>query len=354
MAKRKNARQKKLKAPGLPPGSVIYTGQKTHNQSQVTYCRFNENDLFISDDKNDSKKDNRQDLFTWIDVRGLHDITLINEVGKQFDIHPLMLEDIVNVHQRPKYETIADRQYITLKALAINNEGGLEEQHMSFYFDDRVLISFQEDKDDYFSVIRKRLENPSGRMRRQGVEYLVYCMIDLICDNYYLAINRLDESIDALEYEMLAQFKKEAKIELHHFRVLSLEIKKKIFPVRDIVLKFIKLTEDKSGIEISAYYRDLYDHIIHINESIEMTRDNIDSLSDVYNTQIGLMNNEIIQTLTIISTIFIPVTFIAGVYGMNFVNMPELEWGNGYWYSLMLMAIVVVIMLVYFKRKRWI
>lgn len=354
MSRHKKRRKKKLKAPGLPPGSMIYTGDKIEGEPTITHCRYNADVLEISDEVFSPDVSLDSSYNNWIDIRGLHHIDLIKSLGANFDIHPLILEDIVNVNQRPKYEAYDSGYFITLKAMSFDNNGNLDVQQMSLYFNNRFLISFQENQDDYFSAIRTRMENVNGRIRNNGINYLVYCLIDLICDQYFVILGHLDESIIEIELKMMERFEKNAKVDLHHLRVYILDLKKKIFPVRDIVLKFTKMTEEQSEKETLAYYKDLFDHIIHIHESLEMARANIDSLSDVYNTQIGLMNNDIIQTLTIISTIFIPITFIAGIYGMNFAVMPELEWENGYWYALGLMLLIIIGMLFYFKKQRWI
>jgi magnesium transporter len=341
------------KPPGTAPGSMIFTGKKKLEETTIIHTLYSEADLkFLTIQPGDTPQPEKE-FKNWIDVRGLHNTEFLSRLGKQFGIHSLAMEDIVNVHQRPKLEYFENGNFIALKALTFSEEQGLGKQQVCLFYNEDYLISFQEEEDDLFAPIRERLKKKDSRIRKSSPEYLVYAIMDMFCDQYFIINDKVEEEIDQIEQRVIEFRDKELKVDIYFLRNIVVEFRRIVVPMRDIASRFVKMdTSSEEGVHV-LYFRDLYDHIIHLLDAVESARESVHSLAELYNTQLGLMNNSIIQTLTIISTIFIPITFIAGVYGMNFVWMPELEWEYGYFISLGLMIIVVLAMLNYFRRKNW-
>ncbi len=291
----------------------------------------------------------------WYDVRGLHDEALIESFGKHFNIHPLVLEDILNTQQRPKFEEYGDEVFIVVSALRFNVEQyELSHEQVAIYFGENFLLTFQENEDDTFLAVRERLEAGRGRIRSRKSDYLAYALIDNVVDNYFEVLDRIEDRMDELEVEINEQPSRQVKEKIHHLKFQMLALRKSVMPLREAVGKFSRCESKIMDESTGLFVRDLYDHVIRISDLIETYRDMLNGLQELYLAELSIRMNNVIQVLTIITTIFVPLTFLAGIYGMNFDNMPELHWENGYFYLLGLMVVIFIASLFYFRRKDWI
>lgn len=290
----------------------------------------------------------------WLNISGLENPSLLHEIAKIFGIHQLTLEDIQNTFQRPKLEEFDEFIFITAKM--IYTKKGLDEittEHISILFGQHFVLSFQETPDDVFDEIRTRLENPSGKMRKLGTDYFTYTLLDTVIDQYYKLIELISERNETLEEGIIGD-KKNIKLEdIYLHRKALQDIRKSTWPLREIFSSWKKSDHPFIKKKSSIFINDIYEHTIEILESLELQRETITSLVEIYMTHLSIKQNEVMKTLTIIATIFIPLTFIAGVYGMNFRVMPELEWKYSYLVIWILFIVTTMAMLYYFKKKRW-
>jgi magnesium transporter len=341
---------------GLPPGTLVHIGERSEREIRITVMDYNSagceekeikalNECFYYTDTS---------LVTWIDVEGLHEIEIIRQVGDCQGLHPLVLEDILNTDQRPKLEDFVDYLYIVLKMLRTGNNGEIVTEQVSLILGANFVISFQEGVEgDVFSPIRERLRSGKGRIRSMGPDYLAYSLIDAIVDNYFVVLEGVGERIESLEEEVVMEPRPETVREIHRLKRDMILLRKAVWPLREVVGALERRESKLISEPVVVYLRDVYDHTIQVMDTIEASRDMLAGMLDIYLSSISNRMNEIMKFLTIIGTIFIPLTFIAGVYGMNFQNMPELHWQWGYFGALGIMSSVALVMLVYFKRKRW-
>jgi magnesium transporter len=297
---------------------------------------------------------------TWINIDGLHQANILEKLGSCYGIHPLVLEDILT-DQRPKIEDYDDYIFIVLKMLYYDESGDEELGDSKIDFDQvsiilgkNFIISFKEKEVDVFNPIRDRLRTAKGRIRKYGADYLAYSMIDAIVDHYFVIMERLGDSFEDLEDEIVASPEPGILPTIYNLKSDMLFLRKSVWPLREAISKMQRTDSPLVSELTKIYLRDVYDHTIQVIENIETFRDMSASMLEIYLSGLSNKLNEVIKLLTIISTIFIPLTFLAGVYGMNFRYMPELESRWGYPSILILMFLVVAIMLIYFKRKRWI
>lgn len=342
-----------MKPPGTAPGTLIYTGKAKEEKTAFSYCSYSDEKLDITHGDTFIYKKSEEFDKQWIDIRGVHNIEVIDDIGKQIQLHPLILEDIINVHQRAKLEEYSNGVFIVAQALAMDPQGEVKTQQISMFYNDYLLLTFQEDPDDLFLPLRNRISLPESRMRKRDIDYLVYAILDLLSDQYIVFLNELEEKIDDLEVKIIEEADKQVKLDLHELRSKMMFFRKQILPLREVVHRLSKVGENPEQNSNHVFYRDLYDHIINLVESVELAKDNLNGLADLYNSQLNLKNNSTIQILTIISTIFIPITFVAGLYGMNFTNMPELDWEYGYAVTLVVMFLIVCAMLYFFYKRKW-
>ncbi|MGL4977086.1 MAG: magnesium/cobalt transporter CorA [Cetobacterium sp.] len=343
---------------GLQPGTLLYTGNRhITTEIPITHYTYNQ-DNFKKDSfvfKENLLVDLHNSHVNWINIGGIHNIDLIKKVGETFKIDSLILEDLLNNSQRPKLEIRDDYIFITLKMISLSKEKHkYEYEQVSFVLFSNLLITFQENPFDVFDTIRNRIEKSSGRLRTRREGYLTYSLIDRIIDNYFLIIEDLEERLDSLESRVTTDPRKtdfdailELKKELLHFR-------KAVAPLKEVSAKF-KDSDIKEylGEDIDIYLRDLQDHIIIANESNDALSNRGNELLQLYHSTISTGMNEIMKVLTMISTIFIPLGFLAGLYGMNFEYMPELKLEYGYFSLLTLMGIIIFGTAVFFKKKKW-
>jgi magnesium transporter len=294
----------------------------------------------------------------WINVDGLHDVEVIEKFGEYFTLHPLILEDILNVNQLPKVDEYQENDiiYITLNEFYFSdeNESSLDRDQISVVIGKNFLITFQEEQGDYFEVIRDRLRNPKGRIRARGADYLAYTLIDAVVDSYYIVLDKYSERMEEIENDIFENKNQDHVETIHHINKDLIYFRRAIAPLKEVIYQLLK--QDIILIQPSskAFLRDLHDHANQIVSQIDVDREFISDLIQTNMTNLNSRLNEIIKVLTLISTIFIPLTFIVGVYGMNFDIFPELHWKYGYFVVWAVMIIITAIQVMIFKKNKWI
>ncbi len=343
---------------GMSPGSLIFTGEKKVDQVKISVFYFNAskvNEINIpTQELSKLKKYKTGKNVTWINICGIHNPKVIDEVGKIFGIHPLVLEDILNVGHSPKADEYDNYIFIMTKMINYNDElNRLNIEQVSYILGKNFLITFQEKEGDVFDLIREKIRSNSGRIRKSGADYLAYRLIDTMVDTYFNVLEKIDGHIEKIEDSLLVIPEQGILQNIHSIRKEIIRLKRAISPLRDIIYNLER--EQYSFIAKSTYLylRDLYDHIKQIADNVENYREVINGLQEVYISQSGQKMNEIMKILTIIATTFIPLTFIVGIYGMNFNFMPELSWKYGYPFVILIMIFVVIGMLIFFKRRKW-
>lgn len=341
---------------GLPPGTLVHIGKRKEESVRVTIIDYDEENF---QEKQLSAIEQcfpfkETATVTWINIDGIHDVSLIEKLGKQFELHPLILEDILNTEQRPKLEDFEKYIFIVLKMLSYDDkEQTIEAEQVSLVVGPNFVISFQERVGDVFEQIRERIRNAKGRVRRMGADYLGYTLIDAVVDGYFSILEKFGEKVEALEEELVTEPTNKTMQQIHNLKRELILLRKSVWPLREVISALqksdISIIKETTGI----YLRDVYDHTIQIIDTIESFRDMVSGMLDIYLSSISNRMNAVMKVLTIIATIFIPLTFVAGIYGMNFKFMPELEWRWGYPAVLAVMVAVAVIMLIYFRRKKW-
>ncbi|QSE99237.1 magnesium/cobalt transporter CorA [Fulvivirga lutea] len=347
---------KSSKTAGLPPGQLVHLGEKLTDKSLVELISYNDKEFreASSGKSNEITEGLSAETVNWINIDGLHNVDLIREVGEHFAVNSLILEDILNSDQRPKVEEYEEHLFFTLKTLnALNTESIIYEQ-MSFVLGKNYILSFQEKEGDLFEGMRNRLKNdPNSKARKKHADYLFYRFIDTIVDSYFLILENIAERIELLEDEVFVNPTKRTLQKIQQLKKELIFLRKSVYPVREAVSKISKGEYHFIKKETIQYFNDVYDHTIQVIETMETYRDLTTSLMDMYMTSVSNKMNEVMKVLTIIATIFIPLTFIAGIYGMNFEYMPELQWKYGYAAVWGLMLTTLMIMVIYFKRKKW-
>lgn len=343
---------------GLPPGSLIYIGEKDKLQAHVDVSVFDytENTFteFCPTDLKELAKYKNPHTITWINIDGIHDVEFIRQAGEIFELHPLLLEDVLNPDHRPKIEEYGDYIHFTLKELKWNKtEKIIEAEQISFVFGRGFVISFQEQKGDIFEPIRDRIRNDKGRIRKMKADYLAYSLIDIIVDHYFIIIDNIEDEIEALETVVLKNTHDKNIRNIQKLKKDLMTLRKSIIPLRESVGNLEKTGSELIEERTTYFLKDVYDHTLHITDSIETYREMLNSLMELHLAGMNNRLNKVMKVLTVISTIFIPLTFIVGVYGMNFDYMPELRWHYGYHAVWAFMILVVVFMLYVLRRNKW-
>jgi magnesium transporter len=343
--------------PGLPPGSLVYTGDQTHAAVTITMLDYDANGYFVERETVDPAELAQAietPAITWIHVTGLHHVSMIDSIGQAFGIHPLLLEDILNSEQRPKIEQANGTVYIILKAVNWHEEAAhTHVEQVSLVIGPTYVLSFLERPSDLFAPVRRRLREGNGRIRQMGADYLAYSLLDTIVDNYFLTLEQISEQIEEIEDGIIENPTPEAVQTIHELRRDLLYLRKAIWPLREVISSLYRGEYTQFRPETLPYLRDIYEHVIQIIDTIETCRDIVSGLLDMYLSTVSNRMNEVMKLLTIIATIFIPLTFITSLYGMNFDYMPELHWPMGYplvWLTILLIGIALGL---YFKRKGW-
>jgi len=341
---------------GLPPGSVVYLGEKKVETVTITLTEYDENKVETYAIKTIAEIAPFTDTpqVTWVSVCGLHETEFLKQVGEKFKIHPLVLEDILNIDSRPKIEITDDYLFIVMKRLIFDAEQKtLETEQVSFILGRTFLFSFSEKNDAVFNPIKERIANQLGKIRKRGSDYLLYVLMDIVVDHYFVVLEKLEERIETLDESVINNPERTQIESIYNLRNLLLTIRRSIWPFREMVSQLMKNDSDLFDDSIEPYLRDLYDHTIHITETIEQQREITNGLMEIYLSMMSNKMNEVMKVLTVIATIFIPLTFIVGIYGMNFPNMPEMKWPWAYFAVWGVMIAVTSLMLIYFKRKKW-
>jgi magnesium transporter len=290
---------------------------------------------------------------TWINVRGIHDIEKISSIGSYLKLHPLTLEDILNTDQRPKYEDSADYILIVLEMLSHNDtQDVITSDQVSLILGADFVVSFLENEDP-FGPVRKRIQTPNSLIRKMKADYLAYSLVDLIVDNYFAVIEKIGDRIETVEEELVTNPDAQTLRAIHGIKNELVLLRKSTWPVREIINAMDRSDSNLIRKSIHIYLRDIYDHIVQVIDNIESLRDIISGMLDIYLSSISNRTNAVMKVLTIIATIFIPLTFMVGIYGMNFKYMPELDLTWSYPVLLLIMALIAVVMIIYFKRKKW-
>lgn len=353
MARQKKKRSKKA---GLPPGSLVYIGEREAEEVKITLFEYGESYFAESAAVNleDGLSPKGESTVRWIKVDGIHNVEVLEKLGECFDLHPLTLEDILNTDQRPKMEDFDHYLYIVMKMLRCDEkENGILAEQVSMIVGSGLVVSFHESEADIFHPFIERLRNGKGRMRRMGADYLVYGLLDVVVDNYFLLLERMGESIESLEEVIAADPSPETLHSIHRLRREMALLRRSVWPLGEAVNNIVLGDSQLIGEPSKLYFKDVYDHIIHATDTIETFREMLTEMFNIYLSSVSNRLNEVMKVLTIIATIFMPLTFIAGIYGMNFEHMPELRWPWGYPLILLFMLSIAISMLVYFRKKRW-
>ena len=348
--------KKRSKKVGLPPGTLVHIGEKRTEKVRIAIIDYDEAQFQEKEAKTTEEcfpfKD--KPTVTWINVDVIHQLDIIEKIGRHFNLHPLLLEDIVNTGQRPKMEDFEDHIFAVLKMLYYDEKDNeIKAEQVSIILGSNFIISFQEREGDVFNPIRERIRNGKGRIRKMGTDYLAYCLMDAIVDNYFIILEKVGEKIESIEEKLITNPTPETLREIHKLKKEMVFLRKSVWPLREVISGLERgesaLIKESTGI----YLRDVYDHTIQVIDTIETFRDILSGMLDVYLSSVSNRMNEVMKVLTIIATIFIPLTFIAGIYGMNFRYMPEVGWRWGYFAVLCVMLIIGSGMVIYFRKKKW-
>ena len=348
--------RKSTKKAGLAPGTLVHIGEKKVGKVRITVIDYD------AEQFQEKEVETIEECFpfrdtptiTWINIDGIHEVQIIEKIGKHFNIHPLILEDILNTGQRPKMEDFEDYIFLVVKMFYYDErDSEIKMEQVSLILGSNFVISFQEREEDVFNPIRERIRNHKGRIRRMKADYLGYALLDTIVDNYFIILEKIGEDIENMEEELVTRPTPETLQTIHNLKRELIVLRKSIWPLREVVNSLERGESPLINEATGVYLRDVYDHTIQVIDTIETFRDMVSGMLDIYLSSISNKMNEVMKVLTIIATIFIPLTFVAGLYGMNFEFMPELKWRWGYFVALLVMAAVVAGMTFYFRRKKW-
>jgi magnesium transporter len=349
--------KKRTKKMGLPPGTLVHVGEETSKDVEIFVIDYKGEEF--QEEKMDSLDAcipfRDRDSVTWINIEGVHETSVLEHLGQCYGFHPLVLEDIMATDQRPKMEDFGEYLFIVLKMIKYSGlNGGIEIEQVSLILGRNYLISLQEGKDgDVFNPIRERIRTAKGRIRNMGPDYLAYALMDSVVDNYYLVLEKLGEEIEAIEERLIADPTPETLRVIHRLKRDMIFLRKSVWPLREVVSSLERRESPLIAESTAIYLKDIYDHTIQVIDTVETFRDMLAGMLDIYLTSINTRLNSVMKVLTIIATIFMPLSFIASLYGMNFKHMPELEWEWGYPGVVAIMAIITLWMLRTFRKKKW-
>lgn len=356
-AHKRRALKSKVAKTGMAPGSLIFTGHQKMAEQRVSVMRYGAGGVEEFDTRHLEevfKVFDSAEGVVWVNIDGLHDVEVISAVCEKMGVHKLTVEDVLGVGQRPKFEEHRQYLYVVVRMFLLEEGSSeVEDEQLSFILKGNLLVTFQEREGDVFNYVRNRIREGKGLIRKRSADYLLYALIDSVVDFYFLILEKKGEEIEHIEESVMEDPHESILSELHRVRRAVMQLRRSIYPLRDVMNKFERAEEPLVKEENKIFIRDLYDHTIQVIETVEVFRDTISGTVDLYMNSVSNKMNNVMKVLTIIATIFIPLTFIAGVYGMNFENMPELGWWWAYyavWGTMLLMAAAMVF---YFKKKRW-
>lgn len=339
---------------GAPPGTVIYSGEARTERVKITLIEYSETEFIEKNfyDLSECMEYVNPNMVMWMNVDGIHKVELIEAIGKKYNIHPLTLEDIANTAQRPKFEDYDNYVVSIMKMIYYEEE--LKSEQLAIVLMKGMVISFQEvHGGDAFDLIRNRLRTGKGRIRKMGADYLAYALIDAVVDYYFSILEKIGDKIEELEEDLIASPTKETMQQLHYMKREMIFLRKAVWPIRELISNLERSETELITPSTDIYLRDLHDHAVRVIDTVETYRDLLSGMMDIYLSSVSNKMNEVMKVLTIITTIFVPVTFIAGVYGMNFDNMPELHSKWGYEFTWGVMLTIIFSLLIYFRRKKW-
>ena len=355
-----NLRSKKT---GLPPGSPIYIGQQNAQDTKINIVNYDSSNINTISEANIDQclaaKENPGVL--WIDIAGLRDINKITDIAKNFGLHPLVIEDIFNTQQRPKVDFFDNYIFLTVRAYLTNNQENkhFSSQQISFILGKNLVITIRENSSDIFFAIEERLQVVQSIIRKKGADYLLHALLDVIVDGYFAVVEMLGDNIGLLEDKITINQDIQIVKEIHATKREMIFLRKSIWPLREVINGLQHGTDNLITMETVMYLKDVYDHTIQIIDTIETYRDFLASILDVYLSSVSNKLNEVMKVLAVFASIFIPLTFITSIYGMNFntvnspFNMPELNWRYGYLFVWGIMIAASIGMLIFFKKKKW-
>ncbi|MGZ4098854.1 MAG: magnesium/cobalt transporter CorA [Bacteroidia bacterium] len=339
---------------GAPPGNLFYNGEETTSPIKITLIEFNDTEFIeeIFYDLTECLSHVKTNMVKWINVEGVHDTVLIEKIGKFYELHPLTMEDIVHVDQRPKFDDYDNYVLTIMKMITYDAEVSAEQ--LSLVLLKGTVISFQEPScGDAFDIIRNRLRQNKGRVRKLKADYLFYALMDAVVDWYFIAIEKIGDKLEVIEEEIVRDPTRESLVQLYNLKREVIYLRKQVWPLRDMISALIRTENELITDNTQIFLRDLQDHAARIIDTVETYRDLLSGIMDIHISSNANKMNEVMKVLTIMSTIFIPVTFIAGVYGMNFDNMPELRTQYGYYITWGVMLVIMGGLVYYFKKKKW-
>jgi len=341
---------------GMSPGTLMHIGEEKIEKARITLINYDQDRLeekeLQSIEESFPYKDTPR--VSWINIDGLHEVGVIEKIGTHFGIHPLILEDIVNTGQRPKVDDFEEYIYIVFKMLIFDETTfHISSEQVSLILGPHFLISFQETEGDVFNFVRERIRKGRIHMRKSGPDYLAYALVDAVVDHYFLILEKIDEKIEQFEDRVYSDPTQEILLAIHDLKREIIYFRKQVWPMREVLNAWQKTESPLVQQTNKVFIRDVYDHTIQVIDTIESFRDIIAGMMDLYLSAVSNRMNEVMKVLTIMATIFIPLTFIAGIYGMNFKFMPELEWKWSYPVLLVLLMVIFGCMLFYFRRKKW-
>jgi magnesium transporter len=346
---------------GMPPGSVVHVGNPKSTTSIINAALYSNSEFFALTDtsieeaiKLALQADPQSGKYAWINIDGLGNLSLLQQLGEAFSIHPLVLEDISNTSQRPKAEHYENYSFIVLRSYTISAKHSIESEQVSVILGDRVLITIQEKAGDAFYKISERLKNPETRLRINAPDYLAYTVLDTVVDGYFSVLELFGSRLEDIEAEIVESPNDKSLKQLYREKRLALELRRSIWPVRELLLGLERSDSKFVSANIRLFLRDVYSHVVECIDTLEIYREMLSGLLDIYLSSQSNRLNEVMKVLTVITTIFMPLTFIAGVYGMNFENMPELSSTWGYPLVMLAMLAIGLSMYIAFCRKKWI
>ncbi len=349
-------KRRESKTFGLPPGALVYVGGHKTEKVNINLLQYSNENFDAKTIKEISEYSELpgKNMISWFNIDGLHNIDIIEKTGKTFGINPLVLEDILNTSQRPKYEEHDNFLYFVMKMLDYDLEKGeMTSEQVSLILEGNVLLSFQEYPGDIFEPVRNRIRSSLGRIRRSKGDYLMYTLLDTVVDRYFSILEITGERIEKIEDKLLDDPSREVVQEIYSIKRELLEMRHAVWPLREALNSAKRTDSSYISAEIKPFLNDLYDHIIQVIDTVETYREMVAGMMDLYLSSVSNKMNEVMKVLTIIATLFIPLTFIAGVYGMNFRYMPELDWKWSYPGIWIIMIVIFVILLSWFRRKKW-
>lgn len=348
-------KKRSLKA-GMEPGTLVHIGEVYGDTTKISVIEYTKDSFAENDDAtlNEALHYISTPEMTWINIQGIHDIEMIDTIGKSFGMHALVMEDILNTTQRAKLDDYKEYLYIVLKLLSFDNgHQSVHSEQISILVNSNCVITFQESNNDNFKSIRERIRKANTKIREMGSDYLCYTIIDWIIDQYFVILEKVDDKLETLEEDLLDNPHTQILLSIERTKREVILLRKSVWPIRDLISQFNRIDTHLIHESSRIFMRDVYDHTIQLIDTIESFRDIVSGLLDLYLSNLTQRTNEIMKVLTVVSSIFVPLTFLASLYGMNFDNIPELHAQYGYYVLLSVMAFIATCMVYSFRRKKW-